>query len=110
MSVPHFKTKWKSPARMQIPFEVGIHSRESSSKSVETKRSAMLRLVLLLKYQTDGKYENGYIESNHVVCTVFHSPAVIGLCQIRPAVEPSVVAVSIKKKRSSFPASHKTMC
>jgi len=100
---------------------VGKHSCESSSKSVETKRSAINSTALLLKRQTDGKNKNGYVIINHIVCTVFQSPAVVRLRssipmhsveRTRRAVEPSVVALSIEnlKKRSSFPASHKTVC
>jgi hypothetical protein len=81
---------------MRIPFEVGKHLRESSSKSVETKRSAINSTALLLKRQTDGKNKNGYVIINHIVFTVFQSPAVVRLRRTRRAVEPSVVALMIE--------------
>ncbi|MCX6120687.1 MAG: hypothetical protein NTX44_03595 [Ignavibacteriales bacterium] len=84
---------------------MGKHSRESSSKSVETKRSTINSTALLLKRDTGGKNKNGYVIIDHMVCTVFQSPAVVRLRssipthsveRTRRAVEPSVVAVSIE--------------
>ena len=79
---------------MHIPFEAGKHSRESSSKSVETKRSAINSTALLLRRQTDGKDKNGYKIIYHMLYR-FQSPAVASLRPIRRAVEPSAVAVRI---------------
>jgi hypothetical protein len=78
MSLLCFKTKWKSPTRMQIPFKAGKHSRESLSKSVKTKRSAINSTALLLRRQTDGKNENGYKIINHMLYR-FQSPADVRL-------------------------------
>ena len=76
----HLKTKWKSPTRIQNPFEVRKHSRESSSRSVETKRSAIISFTFTLKRKTDtdDKNKNGY-RRNHIICTVFQSTAVVQL-------------------------------